>query len=121
MTPTDPDPIDTSDVEELRTETLRLRDLSLGLVSRAEVLTDRVSELETALRHSEQAHRNLNQAHDDLNQAHHELERYSEAEIKEHQRIIAELQQANQALHTELRRHPIIRIGRAIARRFRLI
>ncbi len=43
------DPIDDEDLEVLRHEILRLRDHAIGQDSRAEVLTDRVSELEAEL------------------------------------------------------------------------
>ena len=45
------DPIDSDDLERLRHEILRLRDLTLGLASRAEVLEDRVQELEAHVEH----------------------------------------------------------------------
>ncbi len=41
-----PDPIDSVDQAELRAEILRLRDLNIGLESRAEVRAERVADLE---------------------------------------------------------------------------
>lgn len=46
MTPDGPDPIDSIDEAELRAEILRLRDLNIGLESRAEVLAERAADLE---------------------------------------------------------------------------
>lgn len=135
MVTVDTDPIDSSDNQELRVEILRLRDHSLGLESRALVLADRVSELEALYSELNQTHNQLNQTYSDLNQNHHDLSqahnqlkqthnditRIREAEHDDHRRIVADLQEANQALHVELRRHPIIRIGRAVARRLKLL
>ena len=46
VTPDGSDPIDSVDQAELRAEILRLRDLNIGLESRAEVLAERVADLE---------------------------------------------------------------------------
>jgi len=56
------DPIDSDDRSELRTEILRLRDLNLGAESRAEVLADRVAELEAQNTELNDALTNLNEA-----------------------------------------------------------
>lgn len=46
---TGPDPVDSPDPQVLRHEILRLRDTALGEQARADVLADRVAELEAEL------------------------------------------------------------------------
>jgi len=55
------DPVDSSDPQTLRAEILRLRDTALGEGARADVLADRVAELETEL-HALGAHAEALQA-----------------------------------------------------------
>lgn len=106
LTPEGPDPIDSADPIDLRVEILKLRDLVLGLTSHAEVLADRVVELETQ--------------NDQLHAVTEARSRKLEQTINEHEQTINELAIANQALHVELGRSPIIRIARAVARRLKL-
>lgn len=47
LTPQGPDPIDSTDPTELRAEILRLRDLNIGLSSHAEVLAERLADLQS--------------------------------------------------------------------------
>lgn len=67
VTPEGPDPIDSTDPAELRSEILRLRDLGIGLTSHAEVLGERVADLESRNEQLEGTVAELN----DLNQALH--------------------------------------------------
>ena len=67
VTPEGPDPIDSTDPAELRAEILRLRDLDIGLTSHAEVLGERVADLESRNEQLEGTVAELN----DLNQALH--------------------------------------------------
>ena len=48
-TPEGDDPIDSGDVEQLRAEILRLRDLVVGGMARRELLENRIAELENEL------------------------------------------------------------------------
>ncbi|MDE0702018.1 MAG: hypothetical protein F4Y27_02045 [Acidimicrobiaceae bacterium] len=67
VTPEGPDPIDSTDPDELRAEILRLRDLSIGMTSHAEVLGERLADLQTRNEQLDSAVNELN----DLNQALH--------------------------------------------------
>lgn len=102
VTPEGTDPIDSDNMTELNLEILRLRDLALGHESRAEMLTARVEELEG--RYSK------------LRKDNHVLEGHIEG-LEGH---IEGLEEANQELHVELGRSPIIRVARAVARRLKL-
>ena len=120
LIPEGPDPINSTTLEVLRLEILRLRDLNLGLKSQTEVLVDRVAELETQ--------------NDELDRALSELSRNAERTISElnvqnqtlsvHNQTLSVHNQTlsvhNQELHIELGRSPLIRIARAIARRLKL-
>ncbi len=66
VTPEGSDPINSTDPAELRAEILRVRDLSIGLTSHAEVLSERVADLET--RNEE-----LNSVVNELNEANQAL------------------------------------------------
>ncbi len=67
MTPDGSDPIDSVDEAELRAEILRLRDLNIGLESRAEVLAERVADLEAR-------NKEINDANQQLSDHSRELE-----------------------------------------------
>ena len=87
-------------------EILRLRDHSLGLKSHAEVLADRVVELETQ--------------NNQLNEALANVSQTAQRTIDELNEVNDELNEVNQALQVELNRSPMIRIARAVARRLNL-
>ena len=87
-------------------EILRLRDHSLGLKSHAEVLADRVVELETQNNHLNEALANVSQT--------------AQRTIDELNEVNDELNEVNQALQVELNHSPMIRIARAVARRLNL-
>ena len=101
-------------------EILRLRDHSLGLKSHAEVLADRVVELETQNNQLNKALANVSQTAqrtiDELNEVNDELNEVND-ELNE---VNDELNEVNQALQVELNRSPMIRIARAVARRLNL-
>ena len=106
LIPEGPDPINSTTLEVLRLEILRLRDLNLGLKSQTEVLVDRVAELETQ--------------NDELDRALSELSHNAERTISELSVQNQTLSVHNQELHIELGRSPLVRIARAIARRLKL-
>ena len=116
-----PDPIDNTDPRDLRMEILRLRDHSLGLVSHAEVLADRVVELETQNNELHEAFTNISRTAqrtiDELTQTNTALTQ-TNTELTQ---TNTELNEVNQALRVELNRSPLIRIARGVARRFKLV
>ena len=102
-------------------EILRLRDHSLGLVSHAEVLADRVVELETQNNELHEAFTNISRTAqrtiDELTQTNTALTQ-TNTELTQ---TNTELNEVNQALRVELNRSPLIRIARGVARRFKLV
>ena len=142
------DPIDSDELQELRIEILRLRDLGLGLESHSQVLADRVVELETqnteldgaisTLARAVEAQSNeLQRIIGKIEEANQALHVENQALLVDNQALHAnnnelneanqalhannnELNEANQALHVELGRSPVIRIARAVARRLKL-